>query len=79
MEIYVVVHDTYMEQNVFFTNKAAAQEYLEKAVADGAPPTPGFWRIEKLTEGVKFEADELYRIRDKHPIDVYGNPVVSIK
>lgn len=63
MEIYVVVHDTYTEQNVFFTDRATAEQYLEKVAADpDTMSTVDDWRIETLTEGQKFEAEELAEI-----------------
>lgn len=55
MEIYVVAHETFTEQNVFFTHKKAAEEYLEKVRQD--------WRIETLKEGTQFEAEFLHSIK----------------
>ena len=75
----MVTHDIHTEENVFFTDETAAQEYLEKVGADPDVSVGlGQWRIEELTEGVKFEAGELYRIRKRVPVDVYGDPDMPV-
>lgn len=63
MDIYVVVHACYSDENVFFTSFEKAQQSIDKRIAE--PVSKDFtnvrdcWRIVRLKEGERFEADEL--------------------
>lgn len=60
MEIFVVVHATFTNENVFFQNAEAAQQYIDKRVAElGNLSDWRDWRIVKLKEGKRFEGEEL--------------------
>lgn len=79
MEIYVVAHRDYTDENVFFTSRITAEEYLERRAADLECPKEE-WRIEKLTEGAGFSAEFLETLNRPtvFKLDAYGDPMTEL-
>ena len=60
MEIFIVAHATYTNENVFFQNFEIALQYIDQRVVElGNLSDRRDWRIVKLKEGKRFEGEEL--------------------
>ena len=57
MKIYVVVHATYENANVFFSSKEAALARIKEEVVKDEESDPEDWSIIELEEGEVFTAD----------------------
>ncbi len=74
----MVANQESFDDNVFFTSKITAEDYLASKVADPDSFTlKEDWRIETLTEGHRFEADFLGAIPTVLKLDPYGDPITE--
>ncbi len=56
--IYVVIHNTFENTNVFFANKNDAIEYINEVVPRKYPDEPSSsWKIREIKEGQEFGGD----------------------
>ncbi len=56
--IYVVIHNTFENTNVFFTKKEDAVEYINTVIPTKYPDEPKeVWRIREIVEGQEFGGD----------------------
>jgi hypothetical protein len=58
IKIFVVIHSTFENTNVFFTDKAAAIKYMEEVIPVKYPDERSEqWEIREITEGEEFGGD----------------------
>lgn len=65
MEIFVVAHSTYLDENVFFSKMEDAQQYMDAVRRDRDLDFNDSedWWIVSLEEGVTFDAEDLPCVR----------------
>ncbi len=56
--IYVVIHNTFENTNVFFVKKEDAVDYIDNVIPIKYPDEPKYvWKIREIKEGVEFGGD----------------------